>query len=157
MQHLKHHLERLAMSDWWIILSQWLPNNDGWLSIMEALSESDCTIDDDPAEEISELLQQYPLHSLIDDIQFATEISRLQFLCRRARLTKSGKRWSSFQEPFTTFAALEPEEVPHVFEHAPNCESVTKYWLLGKLYELQSERIQGSRPIGNGKHTHSRP
>lgn len=155
MRQLKHLLQQLGMTDWWTILSQWLPNFDGWLATMDANEDPDARLDDTPAQEIVDYLQRHSRHVLLDDIRLATEISGLNFMWRRARLTKSGKRWSSFEESYREFASTEPDEIPHVFEHEPNSVAVTKYWLLGKLYELQSERLRSNPPTANGIHASS--
>lgn len=157
MQQMMHLLGQRGLSDWWAILSQWLPNFDGWLAAMEASDDPEAACDDSPAGEIIDLLQRAENAGLVDDLEFAAGISKLDFLRRRARLTKSGKRWSSFEEPFERFAAIEPDEPPHVFEYEPNSEAVTKYWLLGKLFELQHVRLQSNQLVANGKHAVSRP
>ena len=150
MRQLKHLLDRFGLSDWWTILTTWLPNYDGWLAVMEANDDIGFLVDDSPAMEIAELLQRFPSLTLIEDIHFATEISQLGFLCRRAKLVRSGKRWNSFEQSFATFCAIEPDDIPHVFEYTPDSGSVTKYWLLGRLYELRAERVMGTRLRSNG-------
>ena len=158
MQQLKQGLEQHGLSDWFAILSHWLPQFDGWLAAITANDDPDAVTDDFPCNEIIDLLQSYSKVALVDDIHFAGEISRLGFLSRRARLTRSGKRWSSFEESYLEFAALEPDDIPHVFEfeYAAAGESVTKYWLLGKLYEQQYERLKTNRSPSTKKTiTHS--
>jgi hypothetical protein len=145
MLQLKQLLDQCGFADWWMILTTWLPHYDGWLAIMEASDDAALVVDDSPAEEIIALLQKYPARLFMDDVCFATGISELEFLCRRARLVRSGRRWSSLEESFLAYAATEPGEIPHVYEYGLHPESVTKYWLLGKLHELRAARPQGSR------------
>ena len=140
MQQLTQLLDQFDLADWREVLVQWLPNFDGWLAVMEAFDDDDNLIDDAPEQQIIELLQQYPAHMVVNDIDFSTGISQLPFLDRRARLTRCGKRWSALEESFAKFVAVEPDEVPHVYE-TPHGESITKYWLLGKLYEVRSMRL----------------
>src|ERR1019366_4751578 len=90
MQQLKHLLDQCGLADWWTILTTWLPHYDGWLAIMEASDDAALVVDDSPAEEIIALLQKYPARLFMDDVGFATGISELEFLCRRARLVRSG-------------------------------------------------------------------
>ena len=145
MLQLKQLLDQCKLADWWTILMTWLPHYDGWLSIMEASDDAALVADDSPAEEIIALLQKYPVRLCMDDVRFATGISELEFLCRRARLVRSGRRWSSLEESFLAYAITERGEIPHVYEYGLHPESVTKYWLLGKLHELRTVPPQESR------------
>jgi hypothetical protein len=162
MLQLKQLLDQCKLADWWTILTAWLPHYDGWLSIMEASDDAALVADDSPAEEIISddaalvaddspaeeiiaLLQKYPVRLFMDDVCFATGISELEFLYRRARLVRSGRRWSSLEESFLAYAITERGEIPHVYEYGLHPESVTKYWLLGKLHELRTVPPQESR------------
>jgi hypothetical protein len=145
MLQLKQLLDQCKLADWWTILMTWLPHYDGWLSIMEASDDAALVSDDSPAEEIIALLQKYPVRLCIDDVRFATGISELEFLCRRARLVRSGRRWNSLEESFLAYAITERGEIPHVYEYGLHPESVTKYWLLGKLHEFRTVPPQESR------------
>lgn len=151
MQQLQTLLQQHDLSDWWPILSQWLPNFDGWRATIEADEDPGAWCEDGPATEVIERLRQYSqsskqlvsMNTRVDDLHFARDISHFDFMRRRARLTLSGRRWNSFEESYGEFSATEPGEVPHVFEHDPHGASVTMYWLLGRLFELRAKQVDG--------------